>query len=155
MFLPTLTLPSIRARVRDDGAGRYSIQCMARRKFVALTPEEWVRQHMIGYLTGFRSFPLSLIAVERGFPYQGMAWRADIVVYDRQARPVLLVECKAPDVRIDQATFDQVGRYNIVVGAACAAVSNGIEHYCFRVDRHKGTTSFLDEIPDFSELAPS
>ncbi len=152
MQLPTLTLPGIQPHLRDEGAGRYGIRCPVRQKFVALTPEEWVRQHVIGYLTAHRGYPQSLLAVERGFRYQEMPWRADIVAYDRQARAVLLVECKAPEVAIRQATFEQAGRYNLVVGATHVAVSNGLEHYCFRVDFENGKTEFLSDIPHFREL---
>lgn len=152
MHLPGLALPSIDARVREVAAGRFMIQCIARRKFVALTPEEWVRQHILGYLTAYRSYPQALLAVERTFPYQGMPWRADVVAYNRKAEPVLLVECKAPNVSIIQSTFEQAGRYNLVVGARYVAVSNGIDHFCFEVDREKSTTAFLDDIPNYIEL---
>lgn len=148
MQLPALQLPPIDAPIRHDG-GRYSIRCGVRKKFVALTPEEWVRQHVIGYLVRHRNYPPSLIAVERGFRYQNMPWRADIVAYDRRARPFLLVECKAPEVAVRQQTFEQAGRYNIVVGARNVAVSNGLEHYCFRADRDAGSIQFLPDIPLF------
>ncbi len=123
-----------------------------RRKYVRLTPEEWVRQHLIQYLVAECGFPVGLIAVERVYPYQGFARRADIVVYDRKGRPAVLAECKSPEVAVTQAVFDQAARYNSVVGAPYLVVTNGLVHYCCRIDRQKGTVEFLDGVPHFDHL---
>ncbi|MFW5973681.1 MAG: type I restriction enzyme HsdR N-terminal domain-containing protein [Bacteroidota bacterium] len=149
---PTLALPPIDARLRTVG-DRDHILCLIRRRFVALTPEEWVRQHLLGYLTGHRAYPASLVAVEKSYPYQGMGWRADIVAYGRNGAPLVLIECKAPGVPIGQRTFDQVSRYNLVVAARVAVVSNGLEHYCFAPNRDTGAVTFLDDIPSFDTLS--
>ena len=122
-----------------------------RRKYVRATPEEWVRQHVLRYLTHDLGYPAALIAVEKGFTFRGMARRADVVAHDRQGRPVLMVECKAPEVAVTQAAFDQVARYNTVIQARYLVVTNGINHYCCAVDRASGTITFLDAIPTFGE----
>lgn len=145
---PDLTLPGIDSVIRRTGE-RDAILCLIRKKYVALTPEEWVRQHVLHYLVRHRGYPASLIAVERGFEYQGMPWRADIVAHDRRGKPLLLVECKAPQIALRQEVFEQVSRYNLVVGARYAAVSNGLEHYCFMLDRETRAISFLADIPAF------
>lgn len=126
-----------------------------RRKYVRLTPEEWVRQHFLYYLITTLGFPKGLIAIEKTFPYEGMPWRADAVVYDRQGHPLLLIECKAPTVAITQTTFDQVARYNSVVDAPYVAVTNGLDHYCCMIDRTAQRYTFLDTFPTYASLTAS
>lgn len=123
-----------------------------RKKYVKLTPEEWVRQHFVQFLIQERGVPRSLVAIEMAFTYQGMARRADIVVHDRTARPLLMAECKAPDIEITQAAFDQVARYNKVVQARYLVVTNGVVHYCCALDRDAHTYRFLDDLPRYEEL---
>lgn len=132
--------------------GREMILDPLRKKYVRLTPEEWVRQHFVQYLVRDRGYPPALIAVEMAFTYQGMARRADVVVHDRQGQPLLMVECKAPGVEIRQATFDQVARYNLVVQATYLVVTNGLVHYCCLLDRAEHTYRFLDELPRYDDL---
>lgn len=144
--LISLNLPPFDFRFRGEGKDLEIFDAF-RRKFVRLTPEEWVRQHFLRYLVDHRRYPASLIAVEMGFRYQQMLRRADIVVHGRRGAPFLLVECKAPDVRIVQATFDQVSRYNRVVGARYLAVTNGLNHYCWRLDDDR--YEFLNGPPAF------
>lgn len=147
--LTTLNLPARDLQVRSDGGTR-SVFDPIRSKYVRLTPEEWVRQHFLGYLVSDCGYPSALIAVEMGFKYQEMMRRADIVVHDRRGSPFLMAECKAPEVPIKQTTFDQVSRYNRVVGASFLAVTNGMEHFCWSVDRASGRYEFLDGIPPFA-----
>ncbi|MEX1054852.1 MAG: type I restriction enzyme HsdR N-terminal domain-containing protein [Rhodothermales bacterium] len=123
-----------------------------RQKYVRLTPEEWIRQHFLEYLVRVCRYPASLIAVEMAFQYQEMRRRADIVVHDRIGRPFLMAECKAQDVQIVQSTFDQVSRYNRVVGARYLTVTNGVSHYCWQVDTDTGSYRFLDGIPKFGQM---
>ena len=92
------------------------------------------------------------MAVEHGFTFQGMTRRADILVHDRQGQPLLMAECKAPSVAVSQRTFDQVARYNRVVNARYLAVTNGLEHYCCRIDREAHTYEFLDALPPYDAL---
>ncbi|MDX1740529.1 MAG: type I restriction enzyme HsdR N-terminal domain-containing protein [Rhodothermales bacterium] len=149
--LESLDVPevSLDVVVRD---GKRFVRDPVRRKLVRLTPEEWVRQYLLQYLIGILRVPPGLIAVEKAFDFNGMTRRADVVVYDRGARPVVLVECKAPDVAIDQSVFDQVGRYNTAVGALFVIVSNGIAHYCYRMDASAKILTFVSGLPEYEEL---
>ncbi|MFQ5571013.1 MAG: type I restriction enzyme HsdR N-terminal domain-containing protein [Rhodothermales bacterium] len=146
-----LNLPTYEFRTRQIG-GKTMIFDSIRQKYVRLTPEEWVRQHFVHYLVQERGVPRALVAIEMGFMYQGMQRRADVVVHDRQGRPLLMVECKAPDVEIRQEVFDQVARYNKVVQARYLVVTNGLVHYCYVIDQAQHTCYFLDELPVYEDL---
>lgn len=146
-----LNLPAYDFQIRSEG-GKSMIFDAIRRKYVRLTPEEWVRQHFVEYLIREQGCPRALIAVEMGFTYQQMARRADIVVYDRRGAPLLMAECKAPEVAVGQATFDQIARYNMVVKAAYLVVTNGLVHYCCALDRAQHTYRFLDVLPRYEAL---
>ena len=145
---PPLNLPPCDLRIRDDG-GEWSVFDSIRRKYVRLTPEEWVRQHFVHFLIRDCGYPASLTAIEMGFRFQRMPRRADVVVHDRQGSPFLMAECKAPDVRVGQNTFDQVSRYNRVVEARYLVVTNGLEHYCWRIESSAGRLEFQEGIPPF------
>ena len=132
--------------------GRREILDPLRRKYVRLTPEEWVRQHLVQYLTSELGYPRGLTAVEKGINLHGKPFRADIVVYDNQGRAVLMAECKEPDVAIRQETFDQIAVYNRVVQARCLLVSNGLDHYCYAIDREREEYRFLDRVPRYEEF---
>ncbi len=123
-----------------------------RRRWLLLTPEEHVRQHFVNHLVFDRRCPASLIAIERSLVLNEMAKRADIVVHGLDGRPVALIECKAPTLRIDQATLEQAARYNIIFKVRFLMVTNGSEHYCFIIDHEKGTARSLDHIPDHVEM---
>lgn len=123
-----------------------------RSKWVALTPEEWVRQHVLNHLIHDLGVPRSLIGVEASINLNGMAKRADIVVHDRSAKPMVLVECKAPGVTVGQRTFEQAARYNQVFRVPYLLVTNGLKHYCCRVDHERGTVEFLPSLPAFDSL---
>ena len=123
-----------------------------RKKWLALLPEERVRQHVIHYLLKEKGVPAGLIGVEKGFQFQGMQRRADLIVHDRKGEAVLMVECKAPDVAISQAVFDQIARYNLVIHATYLFVTNGLQHYCYKIDSDKKRYVFLKELPDYEAL---
>ena len=131
-------------------AGKAYVLDTVRRAWVRLTPEEWVRQHLLRYLAD-QGYPAGLTAVEKGFAYEGRTWRADAVVFDRHRQPLLLAECKAPEVPIGQAVFDQLARYNVTVRARCLLATNGLVHYCCLLS--EGRYRFLDGIPTFADLA--
>lgn len=150
--LPPLNLPAYAVDVREGGA-HPEIRDPVRRKYVRLTPEEWVRQHLLRHLMDDRGYPAALLAIEKAFLYQGMTRRADIVAYDRQARALVLVECKAPDVPVTQAVFDQVAGYNRILHAPYLVVTNGLVHYVCYLDIEQRTYTFLDEIPTFTDAA--
>lgn len=146
-----LDLPAYDFRTRML-RGKRMIYDPIREKYVRLTPEEWVRQHFVQYLVRELQYPPALLGIEAAFTYQGMARRADVIVHDRAGRAMLLVECKAPDVAVSQAAFDQAARYNRVIDARYLVVTNGYEHYCCEIDRQAQTYRFMDHLPDFAEL---
>ena len=146
-----LNFPSFDFVIRH-AEGRAVILDTLRQKFVRLTPEEWVRQHLVRYLVSEKGVPPSLVALEMGFQYEGLRRRADVVVYNRQARAVLMAECKAPSVSLTQSAFDQIGRYNLKVRARYLLVTNGLVHYSCRVDFRAQSYTFLQDIPEFHSL---
>jgi hypothetical protein len=117
-----------------------------------LTPEEWVRQHLVHFLIQEKQFPKSLIQLEGGLKYNGLQKRSDILIYNQQGEKLLLAECKAPSVKITQDVFDQIARYNFVHRVQWLLVSNGMEHYCCKLDWEKESYQFLPELPLFSHL---
>lgn len=122
-----------------------------RRKFVALTPEEWVRQNIVQHLLSL-GFPQGLIAVEQPITYNGLKKRCDVVIYNRQAQPCAIVECKAPQVGISQKTFDQIAVYNLKLKVEYLIVTNGLQHYCCKVDAEAGNVEFLRGFPSPDEV---
>ncbi len=125
---------------------------MIRRKYVVLTPEEWVRQHLLQFLVNERKFPQSLLSVEKKVVVNRLYRRTDIVVYSNELQPVLIAECKAPSVKITQSVFDQAARYNMTLGVSYFLLSNGMETICCRVDTQNQSYVFLEQIPMFSDL---
>ena len=121
-----------------------------RKKFVVLTPEEWVRQHAVRFLEQELGYPLSLINVEKTIRINSMPRRFDIVVFSRTGAIDILVECKAPEVEITQAVFDQAARYNLTAGARYLMIPNGLEHYFCAVDYKNGRYDFLQALPSYS-----
>lgn len=150
--MPELALPDHGVKTRHAPGGAEAFDPI-RRQWVALLPEEWVRQHFINFLVHDRGCPASLIAVERTLTLNGLSKRADIVVHAADGRPVALVECKAPGVRITQAVFEQAARYNSVFRVRWLIVTNGLRHYCCRIDHSKGSVDFVVEIPDHAALS--
>lgn len=132
--------------------GRDMILDTLRQKYLVLTPEEWVRQNFVRYLIDELGFPKGRTALEIGFVFQGMQCRADVLVYDGQGEALVLGECKAPEVKLKQAVFDQIGRYNTVVQAQYLVVTNGLQHYCCKIDREKNSYEFLDVVPKYEAL---
>jgi hypothetical protein len=121
-----------------------------RKKFVVLTPEEWVRQHVVSFLVTTKKYPISLINVEKELLIHGLKKRYDVVVYRPDGTIYLLVECKGPQVPISQGTFDQVARYNFGLDATYLMVTNGLRHYHCKMDREGEKYEFVPEIPEFS-----
>lgn len=123
-----------------------------RKKFVALTPEEWVRQHFIRFLINVKHYPASLIAIEKQLVINSLKKRCDAVVYSRNAEPLMIIEFKATTVSIAQQTFDQAAVYNSKLKVDYFIISNGLKHYCCRLDKNVLQYNFLDDIPDFDCL---
>ena len=117
-----------------------------------MTPEEEVRQHFIRFLIEEKSFPASLMIIERGLTINGNRFRADLIICSKQGIPILITEFKAPEVKISQNAFDQIARYNMQFRVPYLIVSNGIEHYCCKIDFSTESYSFLKEIPTFDEI---
>jgi len=146
-----LNLPAYDVRTEERG-GKAVVYDPIRQKYVRCTPEEWVRQHFLQYLIQELGVPGGLIAVEHGVQVHGQPQRADIVVHDRQASPLLLVECKAPGAAIQQSAFDQGARYNVALGAPYLVVTNGQEHYACAIDFEARSYAFLDDLPPYAAL---
>ena len=123
-----------------------------RKKMVACTPEEEVRQHLIAWLVSDRKVPQTMMRSEFGFEYNGRRYRADVLVFDRSLQPLLLVECKAPDVRLDEAVVDQVLRYNRVLKVKFILVSNGKTAYLCRWNASQGQYVLSETFPTYLEM---
>ena len=123
-----------------------------RRRWVRLTPEEWVRQNFVRYLAEVKNFPASLMALERSLKFNQQDFRADVLIFSTGGKPLLLVECKAPEVKITQRTFDQIIRYNFEFQVDYLIVTNGLSHFCCKIDKTDQTYGFLKEIPDFMQI---
>lgn len=148
-----LNLPPRRLDLRLNAAGKIEIFDTLRRRWLILTPEEWVRQHVVTHLIGDRGYPPHLMANEVGIELNGLHRRCDSVVWNRaDGSPLMIIEYKAPSVSITRKVFDQIVRYNMVLRAPYLIVSNGLTHYCCKVDCEAGTYAFLPDIPDYSSL---
>lgn len=123
-----------------------------RKKYVVLTPEEWVRQHLIRFLIEEKKYPAALLVVEQQIMFNGMRKRCDAVVYNQNAEPLMIIECKAPTVVIRQATFDQVAVYNSSLNVPYYLISNGLQHFCVKINAKERTLLFLNDIPELSEI---
>lgn len=141
-----LNLPAFDFKVKKQQDKLY-IYDSIRKKYLLLTPEEWVRQHFVHFLVQELHYPRGLITTESGLKYNRQQRRTDIVVFNRQGNPHMIVECKAPAVSINQQAFNQVSVYNKVLKANLLVVSNGLQHYCCKLSEEEGKWAFLQEIP--------
>lgn len=146
-----LNLPSHNFRIKKE-KDKYFIFDSQRKRFVSLTPEEWVRQHFIRFLLDVKGYPAASLAVEKQLKINGMNKRCDAILYNKMAEPILIIECKAPTVLITQQTFDQVAVYNTKLKVDYFMISNGLEHYCCKVNVENSKYEFYPEIPDYSTL---
>lgn len=121
-----------------------------RKKYFVLTPEEWVRQHFVHFLIEEKKYPVTLIAIEKQLIINNLKKRSDILVFNTNGTPEIIVECKAPQVKITQDTFDQIARYNLKLQAKYLIVTNGLEHFYCKMDFKKETYIFLPEIPSYN-----
>ncbi len=146
-----LNLPQYTFRIKDK-LDKKLIFDGFRRRWVMLTPEEWVRQNFARYLTEEKHFPTSLVAIERSLRMNQRDFRTDIVLFSKSGNPLVVVECKAPEVKISQQVFDQIARYNLDLRVNYLIVTNGLVHYCCCFDQSALSYTFLPEIPDYMEL---
>ena len=137
---------------RFRNSGRVSIFDEIRKKFIVLTPEEWVRQHVVHFLLHDKKYPKSLINVEKVLTLNGLTKRYDVVVFNTDGSIFILVECKAPQIKISQTVFDQIARYNMTMQSQFLMVTNGNDHYFCQMDYEKEAYLFLRELPDYSPL---
>jgi hypothetical protein len=146
-----LNLPTYDFRIMQEGESA-KIWDEFRKKYVALTPEEWVRQHIIRYLAEDKHYPRSLIMIESGLKVNRLFRRVDALVYDRGGTPIMLIECKSAGVKVTQEVFDQIARYNIPLRVPYLLVTNGLKHFCCRIDYDSGSYMFLKDIPDYQNI---
>lgn len=149
---PQLNLPSYPFRTGKKNNKKWIYDAF-RKKEVALSPEEWVRQHFLAWLVVEHNFPMNLIGVEVSLSLNKMQRRADGLVYSPEGKAVAVIECKAPTVKISRDTFDQIARYNMVYKVEYLFVTNGITHYACKYDKEKENYIFFDHIPDYKEIA--
>ena len=147
----SLNLPSYDAKIRKNGS-LMEIYDPLRRKFIALTPEEWVRQHFVNWLISDKEYPTSLMANEAGIKLNSLTRRCDTVVYNQHLDPLMIIEYKESNISITQDVFDQVVRYNTVLKVPYIVVSNGVNHYCCKMNYEKQSYDFLTDIPNYREL---
>lgn len=146
-----LNLPQYEIKiVRREG--KAAILDILRRKYVSLTPEEWVRQHFIHFLTEHKGYPGTLLANEVELMCGQKRLRCDSVLYDRTARPRMIIEYKAPTVQLTQKVFDQISSYNMLLKVDYLIVSNGMRHYCCKMDYENHRYVFLKDIPEYKDL---
>ena len=150
-----LNLPEFEYKVKKREDGSWAIWDRLRERWVALTPEEWVRQHFVEWLITDKGFPAALMGNEVSLTQNGISRRCDTVVGDRTGQPLVIVEYKAPNINITQKVFDQIVRYNMVLKARYLMVSNGLVHYCCQIDYEKNSYRFLEEIPRYESLVAS
>lgn len=140
---------TFRTSIKDE---KYMIFDTVRKKYVRLTEEEWVRQHCILYLINQKQCPATLLAIEKELSVNTMKKRTDIVVYYKEGTPLLIVECKAPSIKISEEVFEQAARYNLTLKVNFLMVTNGIQHYCCAIDHQKQSYTFLKEIPAYKDM---
>ena len=146
-----LNLPGFEFKSRTV-AGQLQIFDPVRRKYVALTPEEWVRQHFVHYLIAHRNVPMSHIVIEKSLRVSHLAKRVDIIVFKGGMKPVLAVECKAPSVEVNEEVFYQILRYNMTLRVDYLVVTNGLRHIYCKVNYEHKNAIFIEELPYYEQL---
>lgn len=148
MDFPNLNLPNAALKTKLV-QGTIQVFDVVRKKYFKLTAEEWVRQHFIYYLNNDKNYPFSLMQVEKLVKYNNLKTRADIVIYDTKGLPNMIVECKAPNMKITQDVFNQIARYNFKLKVKHLVVTNGMRHFCCKIDYGSRDVIFLKEVPSF------
>jgi predicted type IV restriction endonuclease len=143
-----LSFPNYNFRFKNS-ENKLAIFDEIRKKFIILTPEEWVRQHVVHFLILEKKYPKSLINVEKSLKINGLTKRYDVVVYKNDGSILILVECKSTSIKISQTVFDQIARYNLTLNAEYLMVSNGLNHYYSKMDFENERYDFLKELPDY------
>jgi len=147
-----LNLPTFNLKTRSNNKGKTEIFDTIRKKWLILTPEEWVRQNFAHFLIENKGFPASLMAIEKGLKVNGLPKRTDIVQYNKQGEPIVIIECKAPKIKITEDTFAQAAMYNLKMKVNYLIMTNGLTHYCCKIDNETHQLQYLKEVPMFHEL---
>jgi len=150
-MFPKLNLPEYQLKIKETEKG-FSVFDIIRKKYILMTPEEHVRQQFIHFLIQEKQYPKGLLAVEKQLKIFDKTKRTDIVLYDKQGNVSIIVECKAPEVKISQDAFDQIARYNMNFKAEYLIVTNGLDHYCCKPNYDDNSYAFLKDIPDYQIL---
>lgn len=145
-----LNLPHFEVKIKKQD--KIYIWDQIRKKYVALTPEEWVRQHFVNYLIVEKLYPINLISNEVEIKLNNQKRRCDTVIYNNQLEPIAILEYKSPSVSINQDVIDQIIRYNIVLKVRYLIISNGLTHYCLKIDIENSSYSYLNEIPTYLKI---
>ncbi|MGD9328433.1 MAG: type I restriction enzyme HsdR N-terminal domain-containing protein [Cyclobacteriaceae bacterium] len=143
-----LSFPSFEFRIEKIN-DKLMIFDVLRKKSVRLTPEEWVRQHLIRYLIEYRQYPKSMIRVESGLKYDKLLKRSDILVFGQDGNPWMVIECKSPDTKLDDKVIHQVAAYSRSLQVKYIGISNGLKHYCWEIDQDKQSTRSLGDFPEY------
>lgn len=146
-----LNLPPFDIHFKEHD-GRRMVLDVLRRKYVALTPEEWVRQHFVHFLMEHKGYPKGLLANEVELRVGGKRLRCDTLLYNNGLKPRMIIEYKAPEIEITQRVFNQISAYNLLLRVDYLVVSNGCRHYCCRMDYDRNSYEFLTDIPSYDEL---
>lgn len=146
-----LNLPSYQVRLGGSPEKPQIFDCL-RRKYVSLTPEEWVRQHFVHYLIHFKGYPASLLANEVKLQMGSKTLRADTLLYGQDLKVRMIIEYKAPSIAITEKVFNQISTYNMLLNVDYLVVSNGLKHYCCKVGNNSEKYLFLEDIPDYDNL---
>ena len=146
MDFSKLNLPNVALKTKlVDGTTQ--VFDVVRKKYFKLSPEEWVRQHFLHYLNIEKNYPFGVMKVEKMVKYNNLSTRADIIIYNREGKPHMIVECKSSDTKITQDVFDQISRYNFNLRVKYLVVTNGLQHFCCKLDYQKNKIVFLKDIP--------
>lgn len=146
-----LNLPPYEARIKETN-GHRQIFDVLRRRYVALTPEEWVRQHFVHFLMEHKHYPKGLLGNEIELRIGEKRMRCDSVLYNNALQPRMIIEYKAPEIEITQRVFNQITAYNMILRVEYLIVSNGLQHYCCRLNKEQQQYEFLREIPNYDQL---
>lgn len=152
MMMPPLNFPAFIPRLQRASSGKTSIFDPVRKRFVALTPEEWVRQHLIHYLVAYKSVPVSLIGVEVPVQYNRLKKRSDVLVYGSDHKPLLLAECKAPEVKLSTDTLNQLLMYYASFSGQILVLTNGITHLYCKINKKESKIDLIPDLPDYKEM---
>lgn len=150
-YTTPLNFPTYNFRMKES-EGKFLIFDIVRKKFIVLQPEEWVRQHILHFLIEEKNYPIQLLRVEVAVNTKLLKQRSDIIAYDRNGKALLIVECKAHNIKITQNAFDQIARYNMKLRVPYLLVTNGLKHYCCIMDYEKESYTFLQEIPNYKDI---